>query len=347
MNVSIEKYISAIGEAKASDYLKEKTVRLMSEKKHSMAKCKPSRLLISAVTAAIVVSLLGIGAVAYKSGWLRLAFGESADNLLSDGTDYSARFDNIEIWCSDSNLSFELTSAYVFDELLFYELNVSRKDGTPFELPEDFYPEFFGGTWDGGFSCENIGDDLKLSSGAFAECGSVILGESENGGINILCNVYSTGGFAEGNHIHLVLEGIKIWRPQVKILSSAAAEIEFDISELPKSNKCVIDVNKTARFADGQTCVIKSISLSPMCVVVTAASSDGNYLEHTMLRENRIVLKSGDIFENCGINANTFGSEEEVFLFWFASDAPNRNVVIMPDEIASVQLGDIVIDCDI
>lgn len=340
--MSIDKYTAVIGEIKAPDELKERTSALMSKCSADAEKRRVPKVRVSIIIAAVMISLIGISVYAYNSGWIGLYFGNSADKLLSDGEDYSAELDNIEIRCTDPNLSFEITFAYDFDEFLFYELKVSRKDGVPLSLPEGFDPIESGS----GFGCENTGDSCYLRSGSYAQHCSNILGETEDGGINVLCDLYASKGFTPGDHMHVVLDELLTWRPKASVISSATVEIEFDIAKLPKSNKRVIEVNSTAHFDSGNSCEIRKITVSPMCIVVTAASSDGEMLDDTLLRDNKIVLKSGEVIEGCGINPDSTGSETDVFLFREFSVDSELGGFVLPEEIASVQIGDLVIECE-
>ncbi|MGN0695937.1 MAG: hypothetical protein ACI4J5_04130 [Oscillospiraceae bacterium] len=340
--MSIDKYIAVISDIKAPDDLKERTAALMNKCSSDTEKRRIPKLRVSIVIAAVMISLIGISVYAYNSGWIGLYFGNSADKLMSDGEDYSAELDNIEIRCTDPDLSFEIISAYDFDEFLFYELKVSRKDGVPLTLPEGFDTMVS----DGGFGCENTGSSCYLRSDSHAQHCSNILGETEDGGINVLCDLYASKGFTIGDHMHVVLDELVTWRPAASVISSATVEIEFDIAKLPKSNKRVIEVNKTAHFDSGDPCEIRKITVSPMCIVVTAASSDGEMLDVTLLRENKIVLKSGEVIEGCGINPDSTGSETDVFLFREFSVDSELGGFVLPEEIASVQIGDLVIECE-
>ena len=340
--MSIDKYTAVIGDIKAPDDLKERTAVLMSRCSADAEKRRVPKIRVSIIIAAVMISLIGISVYAYNSGWIGLYFGNSADKLLSDGEDYSAELDNIEIRCTDPDLSFEIISAYDFDEFLFYELKVSRKDGVPLSLPEGFDPIESGS----GFGCENTGDSCYLQSGSYAQHCSNILGETEDGGINVLCDLYASKGFTSGDHMHVVLDELLTWRPKASVISSATVEIEFDIAKLPKSNKRVIEVNKNAHFDSGNSCEIRKITVSPMCIVVTAASSDGKMLDDTLLRDNRIVLKSGEVIEGCGVNPDSTGSETDVFLFREFSVDSELGGFVLPEEIGTVQIGDLVIECE-
>lgn len=340
--MSIDKYTAVIGDIKASDALKEHTAALMSKSSAEKEKLRIPKIRVSIIIAAVMISLIGISVYAYNSGWIGLYFGNSADKLLSDGEDYSAELDNVEMRCTDPNLSFEIASAYDFDEFLFYELKVRRKDGVPLSLPEGFDP--MGST--SGFGCENTGDSCHLQSGSYAQHASNILGETEDGGINVLCDLYASKGFTSGDHIHVVLDELVTWRPKARVISSATVEIEFDIAKLPKSNKRVIEVNKTAHFESGSSCEIRKITVSPMCIVVTAASSNGEMLDDTLLRENKIELKSGEVIEGCGVNPDSTGSETDVFLFREFSVDSELGGFVLPEEIGTVQIGDLVIECE-
>ncbi|MBP1560731.1 MAG: hypothetical protein J6C96_05730 [Oscillospiraceae bacterium] len=337
--MNIQKYKNCLESISASDELKGQTINLMNNADTAAVKKRRiSKIWAYAIAAVLAVSLVGIGTYAYNSGWIEFFFGESADKLLSDDADYSVELENIEIRCDDPDYSFEITSAYNFDEFLFYELDVHRTDGTPIKLPDGFDAVSSGG----GFSRENMGENFDLKSGNWGQHASNIMGATDDGGITVLCDIYSVNGFASGDHIHFVLEQLLTFRP-VHIFTWATVEIEFDISKLPDSNKQFIEVNKTAGFDDGYSCKINRISLSPMCITVNASAFGGETLEEHRLNDNKIVLKNGEVIENCGINHDKIGTEMEIFLFWESIIGPR---FIMPDEIAEVHIGDLVIDCD-
>lgn len=285
------------------------------------------------IAAVLTISLLGIGAYAYRSELIRLIFGSSADKLISDENDYSVKLDDIQISCDNDDYYFEISSPYVFDEFLFYEMILRRTDGTAI-IPYNFF-------YENGFSYEASGNNLRLASGLNAEHGSHTIGFTGDGGIAMFCSLYSAEGFSEGDHIHLVLE--KVLRTQNAstgniITDWINAEVEFDVSDIPYSNKRIIEIGKPVKFSSGDSCEIEEISISPFCIVVSTLLTGDEDFDTSCFSENEIILKNGRTIENCGINPS-FGPKIKIFI------VRDDMEIIMPEEIAEIHIGDLVIDC--
>lgn len=334
--MTFEMYVKSMDNIKVSDELINDTV----DKMNSITETDPVRKNTTVfrawtgiIAAVLAISLVGTAAYAYRTGLIGRIFGHSADKLMSDGNDYSAKLDNIQISCDNEDYYFEISLPYIFDEFLFYEVNFKRTDGTEIIPYNSFY--------ENGFSYEASGNNLKLASGLNAEHASNTIGSTDDGGISVFCSLYSSGGFSEGDHIHLVLE--KIFRTQNTANGSIVtdrinAEIEFDISEIPKSNKRVVEVNKPVVFSSGDSCVIKEVSVSPFCIVASAELQDNDDFDINCFVENKIILNDERIIENCEINPS-FGSELKIFI------VRDDMEIIMPDEIAEIHIGDLIVDC--
>lgn len=307
--------------------------------------CKPvriSRIGRAVIAAAAAVLSLGtFAAAAVGGGWFSRMFGETADKLISDESDYndySAVFENIEIR-GDSGFSYEISNTYIIDDFIFYELNISRNDGEAIVISEDYQQS-------GGFEWESVGENQLLKSGIQGEEWSGIV-RAEDNVVTVQCDLYAAGGFSAGDHIHVSAKnlhsGFGIAAENV-ILQNI--EIEFDIASVPTPAGKVIDVSQNADFDSGYSCRINKIFLSPLNITVTARS-DSIYgkgdVDVMQFADSRIILKSGEVLDNISVNHDyNSGDEMEIFLFWIEDDDTVMRI-IMPDEIKEIHIGNLTV----
>lgn len=309
------------------------------------AKIKPlrfgriGRAIIAAAAAVLAVGTLAVAAIG--GGWFGRMFGETADKLISDEkdyNDYSAVIENVDIR-GDSEFSYEISNTYIIDDFIFYELNITRNDGEAIVLSDDYRQS-------GIFEWESVGENQSLISGIQGEACSGIV-RAENNAVTVQCDIYAAGGFSAGDHIHVSAKNLHSGFGLVTenvILKNI--EIEFDIASVPAPARKVVNVNKNADFESGYSCLINKISLSPLNIIVTA-QSDSEYgrgdVDVMQFADSKIVLKSGEVLDNIGVN-NDYGTDEmEIFLFWFEDDDTVMRI-IMPDEIKEICIGDLTVE---
>lgn len=291
--------------------------------------------------AAAVLALGTLAAAAAGGGWFGRMFGETADKLILDENDYnaySAVLDNIEIR-GDSGFSYEISNTYIIDDFIFYELTVSRSDGETVVLADDYRKS-------GGFEWESVGENQSLKSGLMGEAWSGIV-RAENNSVTVQCDLYAAGGFSAGDHIHVAAKNLHSGYGLVSenvILKNI--EIEFDIASVPTPSRKVIEVNKTTDFESGYSCMINKISLSPLNIIVTAQSDSKyrkGYVDVMQFADSKIVLKSGEVLDNIGVNHDYGTDETEIFLFWIGEDDRVMRI-IMPDEIKEIHIGNLTVE---
>lgn len=326
--MNLEKYRNSLDNIKAPDELVNDTIYKMNA--HSVKRKRISRLWTGVAAAVLSMSLIGFAGYAYNRGLPENFFGSSADKLLSQG-DHSAEIENLQIICDNDKYYFEIISTYICDEFMIYEADIKRTDGKEIIPYNSFYET--------GFNYESAGSELKLKSGKSAEHSSYAMGMTDDGGIAIMCNLYSADGFAQGDHIHLVLE--KIFRTEDHksgsvVSDRVTAEIGFDIATLPQSDKRIIEVNETAVFGSGYYCEIDRVTVSPVCLTVSINAPEAPEFTENFI-ESSMVLKSGEEIMTGGINISDDGSR----VFLLRDDMK----IIMPDEIAEIHIGDLVIGC--
>lgn len=316
-----------------SEELVERVLALKNEAVPPKRKisAKPAVIIPAAV---LTVLLLGLGVYASGAGRFGRLFGSSAEKLAESGKtldDYSAVLGNVEIR-GDEGYSFEIAEPYIIDDFLFYELEVRRTDGTPIVPAE----ENFAGQ--SGFALINTGENHALKSGAQGEAASFI-SEAKDGAVTVQCDLYAGGGFSAGDHIHIVNERLYSGLAVTQNVIAERVEVEFDIVSVPTSGRKIIAVDKTAAFEDGYSCRVEKIALSPISILVTASLLDGGASMH--FEDSAVVLKSGEVLDNIGVNDSS--GANDVFLFML--DGEHMRIV-MPDEIAEVRIGDLIVECE-
>lgn len=309
------------------------------DKRKSIRISRISRAVIAA--AAAVLSLGTFAAAAVGVGWFSRMFGETADKLISDESDYndySAVLENIEIR-ADSGFSCEMSNTYIIDDYIFYELNISRNDGEAIVLSDDYKQS-------GGFEWESVGENQSLKSGIQGEAWSGIV-RAENNSVTVQCDMYAAGGFSAGDHIHISAKNLHSgfgFSAENIILQNI--EIEFDIASVPIPVRKVIDISQNADFDSGYSCRINKISLSPLNITVTAQSGSiygKGDVDVMQFADSRIILKSGEVLDNISVNNDYNGDEMEIFLFWIEDDDKVMRI-IMPDEIKEIHIGNLIVE---
>lgn len=309
------------------------------DKRKSIRISRISRAVIAA--AAAVLSLGTFAAAAVGGGWFGRMFGETADKLISDESDYndySAVLENIEIR-ADSGFSCEVSNTYIIDDYIFYELNISRNDGEAIVLSDDYQQS-------GGFEWESVGENQSLKSGIQGEAWSGIV-RAENNSVTVQCDLYAAGGFSAGDHIHVSAKNLHSgFGLSAENVILQNIEIEFDIASVPIPVRKVIDISQNADFDSGYSCRINKISLSPLNITVTA-QSDSIYgkgdVDVMQFADSRIILKSGEVLDNISVNNDYNGDEMEIFLFWIEDDDKVMRI-IMPDEIKEIHIGNLTVE---
>lgn len=312
---------------------------ISADKRKSIRISRVGRAVIAA--AAAVLSLGTFAAAAVGVGWFGRMFGETADKLISDESDYndySAVFENIEIR-GDSGFSYEISDTYIIDDFIFYELNISRNDGEAIVISDDYQQS-------GGFEWESIGENQLLKSGIQGEEWSGIV-RAENNSVTVQCDLYAAGGFSAGDHIHVSAKNLHSgFGLSAENIILQNIEIEFDIASVPIPVRKVIDISQNADFDSGYSCRINKISLSPLNITVTA-QSDSIYgkgdVDVMQFADSRIILKSGEVLDNISVNHDYNGDEMEIFLFWIEDDDKVMRI-IMPDEIKEIHIGNLTVE---
>lgn len=319
-----------------SEELVERVLALKNEAVRPKRKIYP-KLAVIAPAAVLTVLVLGLGVYASGAGWFGRFFGSEAEKLAENGKtfdNYSAVLGNIEIR-GDEGYSFEIVDPYIIDDFLFYGLEVRRTDSTPI-IPAE---ENFEGQ--SGFALIGTGENHSLKSRAQGEAASFI-SEARDGSITVQCDLYAGGGFSAGDHIHIAGEDLYSGLAVTQNIIAERVEVEFDIVSVPDTDRKIIIADETAVFEDGYSCRIEKIALSPISILVTARPLDAGDLETMHFEDSSVTLKSGEVLDNIGVNDSS-GTENGIFLFMLDGEHMR---IIMPDEIAEIRIGDLIIECE-